>query len=78
MEPHGTTFHKVSAISAGLCSTLAHLSPRFPLAISELSGEDFQAESNRLKEGNSVIRSGLALSAGTVLPNPSPFVIASE
>lgn len=81
MEPHGTTFHE--AFSAGFCSTFAHPSFRSSLAISELSGEDFQAqkkgpsaplcESNSLKEGNGVIRSGLALSAGTVLPTSSPL-----
>ncbi len=85
MEPHGTTFHEVSAFSAGFCSTLAHPSFRSSLTISELSVEDFQTyrkkkgpsaplcESNSLKEGNRVIRSGLALSAGTVLPTSPPF-----
>lgn len=80
VEPHGTTFHE--AFSAGFCSTFAHPSFRCSPTISELCGEDFQTqkkgpsaplcESNSSKEGNRVIRSGLALSAGTVLPTSSP------
>lgn len=87
VETHGTTFHEVSLFSAGFCSTLAHPPFRSSLPISVLSGEDFHTEkkgpsaplceSNSLKEGNRVIRSGLALSAGTVLPTSSHFVTAT-
>lgn len=75
---------------------LFHFSTSFPVPlseISELSGEDFEADreeekkkksagpsaplrvSDSLKEGNRVIRRGLAFSAGTVLPT---FVIAEK
>lgn len=65
---------------------LKHIVPfSSSLPISELSGDDFSTNGKKAPlllreqfvEGNGVIRSGLALSFGTVLPT-SHFVIASE